>query len=411
MEKRYYYFHEATKQNRGPTTQAGLIALSKVGEITPHTMVFGEGSKDWIRFADAGIVADVAVPANDGKVGEESTERDQIEGHTASSQPPSATTTMTHATSVKSLKRKMQISTSIRVENLPPNVTAEEISGYFTRRCGIIKRGLDGEERIKIYRPERETAGAAAIVTFSLRPSVELAIDLYDQSEFAPGYFIAVTEAGGARGGEEAEATGGETTATKTANTTTAAEDKNQSHPRYETEEARKKAARTRYLQERHLLSWAEEEEDEEESEENEEQGETEKARAHHESTKALRVVVLKHVFDPAEMAKEGERLARELHEDLVEGFAAEDVRAEQITLFKRHPEGIVVVRLRTAAEAARTVRSMHNRFFDGRRIKASMWDGVTLYGSPEDREEERRAEARRIEDFAKWLEGEEAEE
>jgi hypothetical protein len=55
---------------------------------------------------------------------------------------------------------------------------------------------------------------------------------------------------------------------------------------------------------------------------------------------------------------------------------------AAQVRVFAAHPQGVVTVRFKTEEAAAGCIALMHQRFFDGRRIEAAMWDGFTSFHS-----------------------------
>ena len=52
----------------------------------------------------------------------------------------------------------------------------------------------------------------------------------------------------------------------------------------------------------------------------------------------------------------------------------------EKVTIFERHPEGVVILKYGTAFAAEQCVKLMNNRFFAGRKLQCFYWDGATDY-------------------------------
>lgn len=50
------------------------------------------------------------------------------------------------------------------------------------------------------------------------------------------------------------------------------------------------------------------------------------------------------------------------------------------MTIFERHPEGVVIIKFGTAYAAEQCVKVMNGRFFAGRKLQAFYWDGSTDY-------------------------------
>ncbi|GMF25642.1 unnamed protein product [Phytophthora lilii] len=110
-----------------------------------------------------------------------------------------------------------------------------------------------------------------------------------------------------------------------------------------------------------------------------------------------LRIVVIKHIFTPAEV--EDEEYEKELQEDIHnECFKIGEV--SKITLFAKHVDGVVVIKFASSGSAARCVEIMDGRFFAGRKLECGFWDG-TDYTHRESKNEEKE----RAEKFKEWLE------
>ncbi len=65
-------------------------------------------------------------------------------------------------------------------------------------------------------------------------------------------------------------------------------------------------------------------------------------------------------------------------------------------------------MKFQSALHAEECVNVMNGRFFDGRTLKAEYWDGKTDYRIVRESKEELE---RRIDEFGKWLDGEEEQE
>ncbi|KAJ2457672.1 hypothetical protein GGF42_002538 [Coemansia sp. RSA 2424] len=74
--------------------------------------------------------------------------------------------------------------TSVYISGLPSDTTEEEVGEYFSQ-CGTIMPDiLTDKPRVKLYRNSDDTLKGDALVTFFKAPSVQLAIDILDDSQF-----------------------------------------------------------------------------------------------------------------------------------------------------------------------------------------------------------------------------------
>lgn len=72
----------------------------------------------------------------------------------------------------------------------------------------------------------------------------------------------------------------------------------------------------------------------------------------------------------------------------------------QQITLFSKHEDGVVVVKFESTGSAATCIDVMNGRFFAGRKLECSFWDGADYtYRESKDEEKER------ADKFSSWLE------
>jgi hypothetical protein len=86
---------------------------------------------------------------------------------------------------------------------------------------------------------------------------------------------------------------------------------------------------------------------------------------------------VIKNLFHPKETSAPG--FVEELQEDL-DAECGRLGPLEKMTIFERHPEGVVILKYGTAYAAEQCVKLMNNRFFAGRKLQCFYWDGATDY-------------------------------
>ncbi|CAH0478605.1 unnamed protein product [Peronospora belbahrii] len=236
------------------------------------------------------------------------------------------------------------------VNGLPLDVTVQEVHDHFAK-CGVIQLDIvTGEPRIKLYQ-NRESGGlnGDGAVCYMKEASVELAVQLLDKSRIRPDWPIDVSPA-------EFQQKGAEFVKRKKKKIDTRAKIK-----MFEKEKA---------------LSWNE-------GEINEPGG--------------LRIVVIKHLFTPAEI--EDETYEQELQED-IHDECSKIGEVSKITLFAKHVDGVVVIKFASSGSAARCVEIMNGRFFAGRQLECKFWSG-TDYTYRESKNEEKE----RADKFHEWLE------
>ncbi|PVU91967.1 hypothetical protein BB561_004106 [Smittium simulii] len=82
------------------------------------------------------------------------------------------------------LKHKKRINTSVYVTGLPLDTDEEEVEQVF-KKCGTIMPDiLTGKPKIKLYRDDNNALKGDALITFFKEPSVNIAVDILDDSNF-----------------------------------------------------------------------------------------------------------------------------------------------------------------------------------------------------------------------------------
>ena len=164
-----------------------------------------------------------------------------------------------------------KINSSIYVTGLPPDITTEEASEYFTK-CGIFRVDPHtGEKRIKLYEGTDGKRKGDALIQYAREESIDLALEHLNESEIRPGYKIHVERATFQQKGNEYQ-------------------------PRKKKKTDKLEIYRIKSEIER-LFTWSEDEEQQ----------------------KGLRIVVLKGVFTPEEISKEPDpaQFVKDLEEDI----------------------------------------------------------------------------------------------
>lgn len=286
----------------------------------------------------------------------------------ASPPPPDNTVAVRQALKRESRKRarasrKHRPNTSVYVTGLPADATESELAGHFSK-CGILLLSTEtGQPRIKLYRREDGSLKGDALVTYAMEASVENAVLLLDGVGMRDGDdgVLRVERASF----EEKEGKG-ESKRRKTVGSGSGSGGGG----------GRRSAAgfKSRDLV-AEALSWAEEGQEE---------------------RKGCRIVILKNVFDGTSSDTDYQLITEDMQEGCEECGAV-----ERVTVFERSMEGAVAVKFTTMEACVKCVRVMNGRWYDGRKLEAEFYDGVTDYRYKEteaDREE-------RDKKWQQWLE------
>eukprot|EP01024_Parvocaulis_polyphysoides_P074581 TRINITY_DN9621_c0_g1_i2.p1 TRINITY_DN9621_c0_g1~~TRINITY_DN9621_c0_g1_i2.p1 ORF type:complete len:296 (-),score=33.73 TRINITY_DN9621_c0_g1_i2:305-1069(-) len=240
----------------------------------------------------------------------------------------------------------------------------QEMFATFSK-CGIIKEDDNGQPMIKLYR-ERESGEVKGdgLVTYLKQASVDLACQILDGAPFR----IDLQE----------------TLSVEPAQFTQLPNrKKKQGEKNGQTPKKKDKPRRKGRNNQEHLLNWS---------------GTDDKTK----STEVM--VILQHMFHPDQLyvnPLEAEDLESDIRSE-----CAKLGRIDKVRIYKHNAEGIVMVRFALPDSAQKCIQKMNGRWYGGRQIKASLWDGFTNYNvKPQENAKE---QERRLEQFAKELENKE---
>ena len=266
----------------------------------------------------------------------------------------------------------------VYVTGLPQDTNEEEVGKYFSK-AGIIDLDPETQKpKVKIYRYKKGEEGGDgsnkagtlkgdASVCYARPESVDLALQILDENLFRDGATLSVHRAKFEQHG----------TFDKDGNNTKGG--------RRMVSEAKRKVARLAALQ---AVGWDE--------------GENGRIAG---GLKGLRIVVLMNMFNPAELVNDKndehlQKLEKEVHSECEELGVV-----EKITVFSKHPAGVMIVKFTQPNAASDTVTKFNGMVRgNGRKVEASYWDGVTDY-TCRDVEMEAKETEQRLDEFGDWLE------
>jgi HIV Tat-specific factor 1 len=90
--------------------------------------------------------------------------------------------------------KKSKVNTWIYIAGLPDDTSAQTVEAYFTK-CGVIATNAEGKPKIKLYRTDDGALKGDGSVGYLKPESVQLAIDMLDQTEMKPGCKLTVQAA------------------------------------------------------------------------------------------------------------------------------------------------------------------------------------------------------------------------
>jgi RNA recognition motif-containing protein len=260
----------------------------------------------------------------------------------------------------------------IYVTGLPKDTNEEEVATYFLK-AGIIDLDPETQKpKVKLYRHKKgkngDQSGALkgdASICYARPESVELALQILDENLFRDGATLSVQRAKFEQSGTF--------------------DDDNKNGGRRMISESKRKVARLAALQ---AVGWDE--------------GENGRIAG---GLKGLRIVVLMNMFDPRELEHDKndeklQKLEKEVHAECEEIGVV-----EKITVFSKHPAGVMIVKFTQPTAASDAVNTFNGKVREnGRKVEASYWDGVTDY-TCRDMEKEEKETEKRLDEFGDWLE------
>ena len=293
--------------------------------------------------------------------------------------PPSKAQTSSTIPTKKRKRNKAKFSAKnarnwIYVSGLPKDTNEEEVAAYF-QKVGIIDLDPETQKpKVKLYRTKKGENGNSQVaelkgdasICYARPESVELALQILDENLFRDDNKLSVQRAKFEQHGTLDTKKGG----------------------RRVVSEAKRKVARLAALQ---AVGWDE--------------GENGRIAG---GLKGLRIVVLMNMFDPKEIQQDKndiklQTLEKEVHAEC-EAFGV----VEKITVFSKHPSGVIIVKFTQPNAASDCMNNLNGKIRgNGRKIDASYWDGVTDYTCRDEEKEEKETE-KRLDEFGDWLEDQE---
>ncbi|GIZ39671.1 hypothetical protein CKM354_000304600 [Cercospora kikuchii] len=267
--------------------------------------------------------------------------------------------------------------TAIFVSGLPLDTDEGEVRDCFCK-FGIIQESVDGnKQRIKLYRDEHGDLTGEALVIFLKPESVRIAIDMQDGFEF-PRDFGLPTGPITVQVADHSY---------KKTNDDTAAPSKSSSKKSKPSKAQTKKKAEEMNSR---LNDWSDDD----------------LGTVQQPARRSDKIAVLKGVFLRKELEEDPELLS-ELMEDMQEDAVNYGV-VKNITIFDLEEDGIVTIRFASVDAARACVAKNNGRIFDGRRLVASIATGDEKFQKSRKADKDKDAEeAKRLEDYSKYIEGE----
>ncbi|KAI9728622.1 MAG: hypothetical protein M1828_002728 [Chrysothrix sp. TS-e1954] len=231
--------------------------------------------------------------------------------------------------------------TAVYVTSLPLDATADEIHTVFSKYGLVAEEVESGEPRIKLYKDDSGNPKGEALVVYFRPESVQLAIDMLDDSDFrfTPG-------------GKTGKMRVLEADSSFKKNT-----EKTEMPKGRKTVDQKKVIARKEKLNSK-LADWDDDD-----------------PQAMPATTpKDAKVVILKYMFTAQEI-EEDPAAAGEIEED-IRDECSKLGQVQNVTLFDKEPEGVASVRFNSAQSAMDCVQKMNGRNFDQRVIEATIATG-----------------------------------
>ncbi|KAL7479820.1 hypothetical protein ACHAW6_005547 [Cyclotella cf. meneghiniana] len=265
----------------------------------------------------------------------------------------------------------------IYVTGLPTDTDEQEVATYFSK-CGVLDLDPETQKpKVKLYRhkadeEEGRTLKGDASICYARPESVDLALQILDENLFRDGAILSVQRAKFEQHGSAFEENS-----------------KTTKNGRRIVSEAKRKVARLAALQ---AVGWDE--------------GENGRIAG---GLKGLRIIVLRNMFVPDEFLDDANDEKLGALEETVHAECEDMGTVEKITIFSKHPAGVIIVKFAQPNAASDAVNRFNGRVRkDGKqKVEASYWDGVTDYTVVDEEKEAKEAE-KRLDEFGNWLENQE---
>lgn len=269
-------------------------------------------------------------------------------------------------------------STAVFVSGLPSDVDVEEVRTCFQKYGIIAESPDDNEKRVKLYNDKNGNFKGEALIIYFRPESVAMAINMQDGYEFPrdpdlPSGVIAVAEADHSY---------------KRHKDDTVAEDRNTSYKGKPSKVKTKKKAEEMNSR---LADWSDDD----------------ISTMKQTSSRADKVVILKNVFTLQELAED-----EEIREDIMLDMREEAEKhgdVKNITMFDQEEDGIVTIRFSNAMAARACADAFDGRGYSKRPLVATISTGEEKFKKSFKKDTDKEAEeAKRLEEYSKYIEGQE---
>jgi HIV Tat-specific factor 1 len=241
--------------------------------------------------------------------------------------------------------------TNVYISNLPLDTTEEELLELMSKYGLVMKDLQTNKHKIKMYRDANGNFKGDALCTYIKVESVELALQLLDESNFKNKVIKC----------ERAKFTlKGEYDASK--------------KPKRKIDRRKVKKKMDK------LFDWRPE-------------------KITGERGKWEKVVIIKNMFDISEFAKDP-RLILEYRSDVRDECQEKCGEVKKVEIYDTNPDGVAAVFFNDVTAADKCVQLMHGRFFAGRKLQAFNWDGKEKYKINESEQEAEK----RMQEWDKFL-------
>ncbi|KAL4936638.1 hypothetical protein BDV06DRAFT_216522 [Aspergillus oleicola] len=275
--------------------------------------------------------------------------------------------------------KKQRVNTAVYITSIPLDAEFDEIREIFSR-CGVIAEEIDsGRPRVKMYMDDDGKFKGEALVVYFRPESVNLAIQMLDDSDFRLGV-------AGPQGPMRVQAADFSFKSQQEAPTKTSMRDK------------KKIIKRTQRMNNK-LTDWDDDE----------------PAALVDTNSKFEKVVILKHMFTLQELDEDPAAIL-----DIKEDIRDECSKLGEVTnvvLYDKEEAGVVSVRFSNPESAKACVQTMNGRFFGGTAVEAYISNGSERFRKTNEKraaledlaekgfDAEDEDENQRLDEFGTWLE------